>query len=546
MHTYNVGMLLAAALLLACQRDAELPTAAPDQDLVPHQAMAEARKQRKAQLERLSGMPMLMMADRLRVTEIRGKSIKTKQTPKRGGRGKRLGDVPVADHPTADENEPAVATNPKAKKRLVAGYHFITDIARCHARRSSDGGRTWSAPVVMPQLTGESECSDPVVAYSPDGSRVFYAYMDLKFFIFDSTVTTDFDILVSYSDDDGATWVGPFIALQGVQGVFDYDKPWIGTPDDASSYVYVTATRFDAAAPFACSIVFTRSVNKGSSYGPPQTLDASPGACGEGASPVVQGSRPAGGKRGSVLVAWYHSGTDGWLTGSFHIRTRHSADYGSSFGPVVDAVTDASETPFWKGPFNCYERWWGSMFPDVELDPKGGGHIAYTHDPAAGNETAEVGDIRYVRSAGAPHTSWSAPRTVNDDGTVSAQGYVAIDIKSEGTGQSAKPHATWEDHRLPLEAAVGAECPFFPDVENLEYDIFYSTRRGSTWSPNVRVSDRSSRSDFIFNGDYIDLTTTTGGLFTIWTDRRDKSSIMDLEDDVWGSRTHRVQVAANP
>ncbi len=84
---------------------------------------------------------------------------------------------------------------------------------------------------------------------------------------------------------------------------------------------------------------------------------------------------------------------------------------------------------------------------------------------------------------------------------------------------------------------AASQCPFpgVTDVENLEYDIFSSTRRDGTWRPNVRVSDQSSRTDFIFLGDYIDLTPSSAGLFTIWTDRRDKLSIFDFEDDVWGS-----------
>ena len=213
---------------------------------------------------------------------------------------------------------------------------------------------------------------------------------------------------------------------------------------------------------------------------------------------------------------------------------------------MATAARDGAELPFWKGPFSCYERWWGGMFPDVELDPHGGGHVAYTHDPVPGSRTPEDGDIRYVASTRAPYTSWSSPVTVNDDHTASAQGFVALDLKSEGAGPSGKPHAIWEDHRLPLEGPGGSECPFATDVENLEYDIFYSTLQGKHWGPNIRVSDQSSRSDFVFNGDYIDLTTSNGSLFGIWTDRRDKTTIFDGEDDVWGSRTHRIQVAVLP
>jgi hypothetical protein len=48
------------------------------------------------------------------------------------------------------------------------------------------------------------------------------------------------------------------------------------------------------------------------------------------------------------------------------------------------------------------------------------------------------------------------------------------------------------------------------------------------------VSDVSSINDFLFVGDYIDLTANDK-LFGVWTDRKDKRDIFDLEDDVFGS-----------
>jgi hypothetical protein len=527
MHTNSAVLLSAAAvLLLACDRDTEPSAVSPTTDLAQQQLSPEVRRRVTAQLDRFSTMPMLLAAERMDMAEVRGKSVTARHGDRTHGRPKTLTDVPVAAAPNADENDPTVAANPKKKKLLVAGSHFVTDVVHCEARHSSDGGRSWSAPAVMPQLTATSQCSDPVLAYSPDGRRVFYAYMDIK----DSPA--DYDILVSYSTDDGASWVGPFIALDAAGDVFLYDKPWIATPDDASNYVYVTATRFDLIGDGDCHIAFARSTNGGTAYGAPQALDHSTGGCGVETSPVVQGSRPAGGKHGNVLVAWYNSGNDGWLNGSFNIRTSHSADFGATFGPAVDAVTDASETPFWKGPFSCYARWWLSMGPSVDIDAGGGAHIAYTHDPVPGSETPEDGDIRYATSRGAPYTTWSRPITINDDGTASAQGFVALDVKS------GKPQATWIDARLPTSAAP--ECN--GDVQNLFYDVFSSTRQGHGWSTNVRVTGESSRTDFIYIGDYIDLAAAAR--YSVWTDRRDKFSIFDFEDDVWGSGTHRVQSVA--
>jgi hypothetical protein len=477
-------------------------------------------------LERFSTLPMLIAARELGVTNIQGKDVDVNVAGSPGNaRPKKLRDVGIGVHPTIHENEPTVAANPTDKKTLVAGSHYLdpaTFMLRCLAYRSDDRGATWSAPFPMPQLTRESVCSDPVLAYAPDGSRVYYAYMDIK-------PGNDWDIVVSYSNDDGQTWIGPIVVLDALPG-FLYDKPWIGThvDDSQSAWVYVTATQFSVVFGGTDYIAFTRSANEGLTWSaPPTLLDSAPA----GSSLVVQGSRPAGGVGSEVLVAWYNSAADGWLTGSFEIRTRRSPNHGASFDPVVVAAVDGFEAPFWLGPMAFYHRWWGSMFPDVEIDPGGEAHLVYAHDPVAGSADEEDGDIRYVTSAGPPYTSWSSPLTLNDDGLVRAQGYAALE--TQHGGQSSTLHVIWEDHRLSPTVPV-----VFPDSSNLFYDIFSARKvpgQGVDWSRNFRVSDASSINDFLFIGDYNDLTATNI-LFGVWTDRRDKVSIFDLEDDVYGSR----------
>jgi hypothetical protein len=477
-------------------------------------------------LDRFSTLPMLIAAEELGVTEIQGKDISNPGGSPGHAEAKKLLDVPIGVHPTKHENEPTVAANPKDKKRLVAGSHYFGPPAptlnRCVAYTSADGGETWSTPFPMPQLTALSECSDPVLAYAPDGSRVYYAYMDIK-------AGVDWDIVMSYSDDDGRTWTGPILVLDAsVPGGFLYDKPWIGThvDDNESNWVYVTATRFAVIAGGSDAIAFTRSSDFGVTWStPPTFLDVAPSFV------VVQGSRPAGGVGGEVLVAWYNSGSDGWLSGGFEIRTRRSGDHGATFDPVTVASHDSFELPYWLGPFAFYHRWWGGMFPDIAIDPGGEAHIVYTHDPVAGSATAEDGDIRYITSGGPPYDMWSSPVTINDDGLGRAQGYPAIN--TQHGGQSSHLHAIWEDHRLSPALPIA-----FPNSPNLFYDIFYARKvpgQGVGWSTNFRVSDASSINDYVFIGDYNDLTATSSALFAIWTDRRDKLSIFDFEDDVYGS-----------
>lgn len=466
----------------------------------------------KDKVKLFSTMPMLIAAESLGITEIEGKRIRGESSQSGSGVARKEIDVGIGINVTKHENEPTVVFNPRARKNLVAGSHFFPAGAgiQCVAYTSSDNGATWSAPSAMPMLTPASSCSDPVLAYSPDGSRVYYAYMDIK--------GGDYDIVVSHSDDNGMTWSPPVIALNGIPPAV-YDKPWVGThiDDGQSNWVYVTATHF---TPTDDHIAFTRSLNQGVAWSSPTFLDTA-------VSPVVvQGSRPTGGMGGEVLVAWYNSSADGFLSGSFKIRTARSGNNGATFDAPVDAAVDMFEAPFWLGPGSFYHRWWGSMFPDVEIDTSGTAHITYTHDPVSGSANSEDGDIRYISSVGAPYNAWSMPVTVSDDSTARAQGYAALE-----TQRDRRINVIWEDHRLsPVIPAV------FPNSSNLYYDMFYASMERGAWSGNVRASDASSINDFVFIGDYNDLTATNQRIFGIWTDRRHQTSILASEDNVFGSR----------
>jgi hypothetical protein len=510
---------------------------------VPKKFADKVPKRIKDQLTLYSGGSWLNSAKVLGVTQIMGKHLNKGGGSPGRAKAKKLDDVGIGVS-DLEENEPTVAANPKDKKKLVAGSHLFTFTLECVAYTSTDRGATWSAPVAMPQLTPTSFCSDPVLAYAPNGNRVYFAYMDIKEDFTElplPTLTIDLDVLVSFSDNDGASWTGPVVALDGEPTIivfdpvtgdivsftpgFEYDKPWIGTHIDPSqsNQVYVTATRFDDSEPFDCHIAFAGSFLQATttSWTSTTLLDSSAGGCGNPF--VVQGSRPKGGLGGDVVVAWYNSGGDGFLNGSFEIRARRSPDHGATWDPIVVASTDFFEAAFFLGPFNSYHRWWLTMAPDVEIDPKGGAHVVYTHDPEANpfpgfSDTPEDGDIRYISSPGPPYTRWSPPVTVNDDGLQRAQGYAALNVQGGG-----ELHVIWEDHRL-------------SPIDNLFYDIFSSRRKGSGWSRNFRVSDASSISDFIFIGDYNDLAANDTTLFGIWTDRRHQTSIFALEDNVFGSR----------
>ncbi len=530
----------------------------------------------KEQLAQMSGVAQEALAEALGVTEIAGKAIGSR----RGGPGaanpSRVTDVAVGALADRDENEPTVAADPVRAGRLIAGSHFFPEasVNRCVAYTSGDGGATWSAAILMPHLTAASTCSDPVIAYGPDGSRAYYSYMDIKVVTdstnFPASITraVDFDIVVSYTDDDGDTWSPARIALDGDPYVltftpcpsppfppgsycgaitkpgYSYDKNWVGThvERDGSDWVYVSATRFDT--PGFGHIVSTASGNRGVTWSAPVVHDSG------NATTVVQGSRPVGGVGGEVLVAWYHSGTDGYLDGTFQIRVRRSGDHGATWDARVVAATEESELPYWLGPYTFYKRWAGGMFPDVEIDARGEAHIVYTHDPAPNgacppvapaqcSTNTEDGDIRYVSSPAAPYATWTAPETVSDDTSGRTQGYAALKV-----GNGGVLHVIWEDTRR------GPDVPFSDPTDcftappgpcnspNITYEVFYSRKTPgvSGWLYNFPVSDTPSLQDFVFTGDYTDLAANHAVLFGVWTDRRHSTSIFSSPDNIYGGR----------
>jgi hypothetical protein len=498
-------------------------------------------------VSKMSGSAGLVLAKKHELDSIKGKSLPEESltTQYAGGifdtsrrAAVAASDRLVAGDTTLMENEPSVAVNPLAPLNVVAASHrfdFYGDVVNCFAYTSSDGGVSWSAPISLPLLVAGDICSDPVVEFAPrdgvdadTGVRVYALYMSIR-----GNASTA-DIVVSRSDDNGATWSDPVVAIEGIPEETFPDKPWIATkynfPGMAGAarndHVFVTATVFNSVT--GCEIVSSRSLDGALSFpqsSSPVILASSPDGC---IDQVVQGSRPAGGAGNRVLACWYNSETDGFRLGVFDERCRLSMDNGLTYGTEIVAVNNAEfELPHYKCPFGSYERWWGGMFPAIEISADGAAHIVYARDPTEGTLDGECGDVYYTTSTGAPYSTWSTPVMLNDDESQTAQGYATV--TSRKVSGVIYVFAAWED---------GRNSPAF--APNIGYDIYAVSAASTLSTPpaNFRISDTTSVSDYLFRGDYIDSAAAKPGnkVYIVWTDRHDKLSPFNDEEDIYGDR----------
>lgn len=535
---------------------------------LPSRILEKIPQQMRTHVPMYSGNAAMMKATLYNI-DLQGKPVLQPDGMILSQKPKKLRDVPIADYAgpggyALREDDPSIAVNPVNKKFMVTVSNTFDPASNsnsCKAYHSSNGGVTWSPGDEMWLEWSSTDdpwflqslnelCYDPVVAYSPDGKRVYIAYVDMASWYYEESEDNTYcsyyweesNVPVMYSEDNGLSWMLLAGWLQGDRTSieqcnndetrygfydahygFDYDKPWLATSSfdpRQSNYVYLTATRFDNVYPGDIHIAFTRSSDRGTTFDPPKLLES-------GYDPntnvfaVVQGSRPVSGVGPGVVVAWYNSGNDGWLTGSFEIHTAYSPDHGTTFKPVVVAARDEYETSYWLGPNGSLHRWWMGMLPSIAMDGKNKLHIAYTSSPTSDWSSAEAGDIRYLSSNGVPYKNYTLPITVNRDGLLTAQGHPAIAVEKQGT-----VHLTWEDHRMS------------PNLDNTLYETYWARKvpGATSFSKEQSVSDTPSLSSWLFTGDYTGVAVNDTTLYAVWTDRRVDSTIWDYNNDAYGSR----------
>jgi BNR repeat-like domain len=448
----------------------------------------------------------------------------------------------TAVFPTNKQNEPSIAQNPVEGRFLVAGSNdeqrqpacgqgrgldaplsdcgFVPGVGTSGVYTSSDRGVTWVNRGLLDDQTswknaGVISDGDPVIAYGPkpDGNGGFtYRHGARAYYSSLATVigAKGFEyVVVSYSDDNGATWSAPVIGTTNTSNADFNDKNWINVDASPTSpyfgRVYLSWTEFRSATFTGYGnepVMVSASSDGGATFGAPTQLSP---AGNNGTGNGRQGSSVAVGPDGTVYVA-FEQGFDQVVT----ISTDGGAKWSrpSAIGAVVDL-----DDPIPGSNFRT------DSFPTIAADPRTGSTTVYA---SWANRTTAGGRIVVATSTDRGRT-WGPPVQVSgDEGYAFFQG---LDVAPNGRVDVAYQALTAKDATTfgTGNASIQAYAVSSADGVSWSAPVVISTAPSD---PAVSAQNNLQRQ---FWGDYNMLVSDNAGGLFISTDSRRGAGCADVD-----------------
>lgn len=455
------------------------------------------------------------------------------------------------------QNEQNIVVNPANRNNIVTSANEYRVNAHI-AYYTNDGGATW-ANVILPGWTRDTggagifghldSCGDPVLAFSRDGSRLYYAGLVCNFDKFPRQIS---GVAVAVSLDGGASWDAPVMVSSAASGDFFQDKEWITVGNDGT--VYLTWTRFyqgpRGLGYLRSPIVMASSKTGGKSWSSVKEVSDS-------AHPYNQGSQVAMAPDGALYVA-YEGATPGSGYSQDALVVARSTDGGKSFvnTEVARVFDDLDCYPIQRpGAQNrqtlSFMQFRINSFPSMAVDPATGRiAIVWADNEGAGNcgsgGTSFTGvtsnQVKLVTSLDG--ATWSAPwriTTGSADKVYPSVGANAGRIVVGYYTREFSPVPTATDRRcgiMELDTATNAQVlPVDPARRNAPVCMDWALRTSDDgFATQRRVSAQSSNPYILFAGSFIgDYTGTAvdslGRAVTVWTDFRGNPGITAPNQD---------------
>jgi hypothetical protein len=383
-------------------------------------------------------------------------------------------NIQVSQSGSTDPEEVTISINPTNPLNLAAGanidYYYYT----------FDGGYTWTEGQLSSTL---GVWGDPSVTFDALGN-LYYGHLSNP----SSGYWLD-RIVVQKSTDGGVTWNDGSWA--GLNPPKEQDKEWLAADQTGSPYqnnIYMAWTEFDnygSSAPGDSSrILFSRSIDSGSTWSSPVKVSDVEGICLDG-DDTVEGAVPAVGPNGEVYVSW---------AGPLGIMFDKSTDGGVTFGTDIFVTSQPGGWDFdVPGIYRC------NGLPvtacDISDSPYQGNVYVNWSDQRNGLDDT---DVFFIKSTDGGAT-WGDVKRVNDDSTVAHQFF------------------TW----MTVDPATGIIWIAFYDRRNTignATDVYVAkSEDGGETFENFEVSESSfTPSLIVFFGDYINIAARDGKIYPIW------------------------------
>ena len=346
---------------------------------------------------------------------------------------------------------------------------------------SHDGGQTW--PIEwqrqIPVTTYDVPLQSDPIAMARDDGRMYVVSLG-----YDS----GHGLFITWSDDDGLTWVDPAVAITYNQTPYGLDdKEWLAIDNDPNSPYYHNMYVAWATG----GIQYKRSTDGGETWTPNYTTIA-PGDT-EYPYPVV-------GPDGTLYVFYM----DGWgYCARGYIRYVKSTDGGLNFtGPYTVAYASQPCSPIHEGGFDQF-RFFSIITAAVNPTDANDIWVGWTDDNGTYNGKT---DVLYVHSTDGG-TTWSEPaRLSHDDPEVYTDHITPVfSMSTDG-----RLHAFWIDRRA-------------DPINQMWHGYHTSTKDDITWEADTQVSEEPFDLNLGFPpgsgnaaGDYWGLDTVGNIVMAAW------------------------------
>lgn len=404
---------------------------------------------------------------------------------------------------------------------------------------SLDGGRSWHDSGLLPGFGSYATTSDVSIVFSSSGTA-YVAVLACSGDPCPGDGTRS-GVFVSRSTDGGKTFSAPVAVFLDTTGSFFSDKPWIAVDQSkgqTAGSIYVAWNLDPTANSSSCAdpdmaprraraasqdagnptggIVIARSTDGGHTFSPPLTLAKFTNSrSGIGAIPAV-------GPDGRVSVVFDSIACDSGQVGTIDLAT--STDGGATFSAARAIVQDLTPLPFHlrNGTFR------NITMPALAVSPVNGSMVVAWADMRNGDA-----DILAQSSKDGGKT-WSKITRVNNDRVGNGKDHFqpALAVSPNGTYTCAWFDRRYDPHNRLVDEVIAQSRS---DGRTFGRNIRVTRK---SWDPAIGAPEPEGKKSNTFIGDYQALAVDNKAAHPLWNDTQNGAS-QEIRTSVMAVRLFR-------